>query len=67
MVAQGVKNLPANTGDLRDLGLIPGLGRPLELGMAAHSSILAWRIYGQRGLVGYCPWGRKELDTIAVT
>ena len=27
-----------------DLGLIPGLGRSLEEGMAAHSSILAWRI-----------------------
>ena len=22
-----VKNLPANTGDIRDMGLIPGLGR----------------------------------------
>ena len=27
-----------------DLGSIPGLGRPLEEGMATHSSILAWRI-----------------------
>ena len=27
----------------RDLGLIPGLGRSLEKGKAAHSSILAWR------------------------
>ena len=26
------------------LGLIPGLGRSLEKGMATHSSILAWRI-----------------------
>ena len=25
-----VKNLPANTGDSRDMGLIYGLGRPLE-------------------------------------
>ena len=25
-------------------GLIPGLGRSLEKGMATHSSILAWRI-----------------------
>ena len=23
-----VKNLPANAGDARDMGLIPGLGRP---------------------------------------
>ena len=27
LVALMVKNLPANTGDTRDLGLIPGLGR----------------------------------------
>ena len=27
-----------------DLGSIPGLEDPLEKGMAAHSSILAWRI-----------------------
>ena len=26
-----------------DLGLIPGLGRPLEKEMATHSSILAWK------------------------
>ena len=30
--------------DGRDLGLIPGLGRTLEEGMATHSSILVWRI-----------------------
>ena len=27
-----------------DTGLIPRSGRPLEKGMATHSSILAWRI-----------------------
>ena len=40
-MAQCVKNPPANAGDL---GLIPGLGRPLEKEMATHSSILAWEI-----------------------
>ena len=39
-----VKNLPANAGDLRDAGSIPGLEDPLEEGMATHSSILACRI-----------------------
>ena len=29
--------------------------------MAAHSSILAWEIPGQRSLSGYSPWSRKEL------
>ena len=30
--------------------------------MATHSSILAWRIPRARSLVGYSPWGCKELD-----
>ena len=36
---------------------------PLEKEMATHSSILAWRIDGERSLAGYGPWGHKELDT----
>ena len=39
-----VKNLPANAGDIRHTGLIPGQEDPLEKDMATHSSILAWRI-----------------------
>ena len=39
-----VKNLPANTGDIRDPGSILGWEDPLEEEMATHSSILAWRI-----------------------
>ena len=35
---------------------------PLEEGMAAHSSILAWRI-PWRSLAGYSPWDRKESAT----
>ena len=31
--------------------------------MATHSSLLAWRILGQRSLEGYSPWGCKESDT----
>ena len=38
-----VKNLPAETGDMRNLGSIPGSGRSPEE-IATHSSILAWRI-----------------------
>ena len=36
-----VKNPPANAGDV---GLIPGLGKPLEKEMATHASVLAWEI-----------------------
>ena len=39
-----VKNPPANAGNIRGSGLIPGSGRSLEEGTAAHSSSLAWRI-----------------------
>ena len=48
-VALVVKNPPANAGDTRDLGSIPGQEDPLEKGMATHYSILAWRI----------PWTEK--------
>ena len=38
------KESTCNAGDTGDAGLIPGLGSPLEEGIATHSSILAWRI-----------------------
>ena len=38
-----VKNLPANAGDIRDMGLIPGEDT-LEEAMATHFSMLAWKI-----------------------
>ena len=34
----------------------------LEKETATHSSTLAWKIHGQRSVVGYSPWGRKESD-----
>ena len=30
---------------------------PLEKEMATHSGTLAWKIHGQRSLVGCSPWG----------
>ena len=39
-----IKNLPANTGDVRDRGSIPGLGRSPRKGQRTHSNILGWRI-----------------------
>ena len=50
-----VKILPANAGDIKDMGLIPGQEDPLEEGMATHSSILTWRI----------PW-TEEPDELAI-
>ena len=40
---------------------------PLEEGTATHSRILAWRIPGQRSLVGHSPQGHKESDLMGVT
>ena len=34
-----------------------------ENSMAPHSSTLAWKIHGQRSLVGCSPWGSWGLDT----
>ena len=53
-----VKNLPTIQETHKQ-----SLGRedPLEEGLATHSNILAWRTHGQRSLVGYIPWGPKEL------
>ena len=52
LVAQMVKNLPA-----MQETQVQSLGQedPLEKGMATHSSILAWRIPGERSLTGYSP------------
>ena len=44
VVKKKKKNTPANPGDVRDMGSIPGLGRSPGEGMATHSGILAWRI-----------------------
>ena len=53
LVAQLVKNPPTMQEiQVRSLG-----GKdPLEKEMATHSSILAWKIHGQRSLAGYSPW-----------
>ena len=35
----------------------------MEKEMATHYNILAREFHGQMSLVGYSPWGHKELDT----
>ena len=35
----------------------------LEQKMATHSRTLAWKSHGQRSLVAYSPWDRKQSDT----
>ena len=66
-MAGEVKNLPANAGDSRDAGLMPGLGRSPggENGNLLQYSCLE-EFRGQGSLAGYSPWGHKELDTTEV-
>ena len=62
-VALVVNNQPADTGDTRVAGWIPGWEDPLEQEMVTHPSILAWRITWTEEPGRCTPWDHKELDT----
>ena len=52
-----VKNLPANAGDARDVGSIPGLGGCPGVGKWQPIPVfLSEKSHGQRSLVAYSPW-----------
>ena len=54
----GVKNLPANAGDVRDTGSIPGLGTSPGEGNGYPLQYYCLENSRDRGgLVGYTPWG----------
>ena len=58
-----VKNSPAKTGDIRDLGSIPGSGRSFEEGRAKLTPVfLPGEFHGWRNLVDNGLYGCKELD-----
>ena len=58
-----VKNLPANTGNARDVDSIPGLGRfPRRRKWQPTPVFLPGKSQEQRSLAGYSPWGHKESD-----
>ena len=52
------KDLPANAGDIGDMGLIPASGRFPGGG----NVFLLGKSHEQRSLVGYSAWGLKESD-----
>ena len=63
-----VKNLPANTGNIRDVGSIPGSGRSPGGGYGnplQHSCLE--NPMDRVSLVGYSPWGHKESNTTETT
>ena len=68
-VALVIKNLPASAEDVRDVGLIPGLGRfPGEgNGNPLQHSSLENQSHWQSSLVGYSSQGPKESDLTKVT
>ena len=59
-----VKNLPANAGDTRDAGSIPGWEDPLQKEMATHSSILVWETpwTEEPGGLQFVGWQRVRPD-----
>ena len=58
-----VKNLLANAEGTEDSGSIPGSGRAPGGGNGNPPYFLPEKSNGQRSLVDYSPWGRKESDT----
>ena len=58
-----VKDLPANAGDARDAGLIPGSGRFPRVGNGNPLQYSYLEVHGQRSYEDYSPWGYKETDT----
>ena len=63
LVEPVVKSLPANAGDTRDEGLIPGLERSPEKEMAAHFSISCQENSMNRGAWWATVHGFAESDT----
>ena len=62
-VALVVKNLSANAGDMR-FWLDPWVGKiPWSRKWQPPPVFLPGEFHGQRCLVGYSPWSRKELDS----
>ena len=58
-----IKNLPANAGGIRDIGLILGLGRlPWRRAWQPTPVFLPEESHGQKSLTGYSPSGHKKLD-----
>ena len=67
-VALVVKNPPANAGDIRDMGLIPGLGRSPG-GGHGNPFQYSWpgEAHGQRSLAGLQSMGSQRVNTTEVT
>ena len=62
-----VKNSSANAGDM-SRGFDPWVGKiPWRRKWQSAPAFLPRESHGQRSLLGYSPWGHKELEMIEVT
>ena len=59
----GGSEAKASACNVGDPGLIPGLGRSPGEGNGNPLQYFCLEIHGQRSLVDYSPWPRKESDT----
>ena len=60
--ASVVKNLPANAGDTRDMGLMLSQEVPWRRKWQHTPVFLPGKFHGQKSVAGYSPWGCKESD-----
>ena len=60
-----MRNLPASTGDVRNKGSVPGLGR--SSGGGNGSSLQYSRLENPTDRGAWGPWGRKEPGTTEAT
>ena len=58
-----VKNLPASSGDTRDVGSIPGLGRSPRVGNGNPLQYSCWKIPWTEEPGGLQPMGSQRVDT----
>ena len=63
-MALAEKSLPANAGDVRDTGSVPGLGR---FPGGGHSNPLQYSCLENPMDRGYSPFGHEKSDTTEVT
>ena len=67
LVVLVVKNPPANAGDVREVGSIPGLGRSPGEGHGKPLQYSCLENPMDRGAWWASSWGQKELDMTEVT
>ena len=66
-VAQCLKSLQANAGDIKDMVSLPGSGRSPARGHGNSLQYFAWNILWTEELGRNSPWGHKESDMTETT